>query len=71
MKKIVHENYEELIPEDNYIADIEESFVCEGLCAKHIDESQYKDVTDDEAIEIMKKIQEDEEEPINEIGDDD
>ena len=56
MKKIVYEKYEELIPEDNYIADIEETFVCEGLCAKYIDESLYKDVSDEKAIEIMEKI---------------
>lgn len=62
MKKIIYEKYEELIPEDNYISDIEETFVCEGLCAKHIDESQYKDVSDDKAIEIMEKINKEENE---------
>lgn len=56
MTKIKHRNHEELIPADIYISDIEETFVCKGLSAKEIDETQYKDITEEEAIEILEKI---------------
>lgn len=55
MIKIQYEHYEELLPAENYIADINEENVFEKLCAKHIDELQYKDVTDEEAEMIMNK----------------
>ena len=61
MTKIKHRNHEELIPADIYISDIEETFVCKGLSAKIIDETQYKDITEEEAIEIMSKLDEEEE----------
>ena len=61
MTKIKHRNHEELIPADIYISDIEETFVCKGLSAKEIDETQYKDITEEKAIEIMSKLDEEEE----------
>ena len=61
MTKIKHRNHEELLPADIYISDIEETFVCKGLSAKEIDETQYKDITEEEAIEIMSKLDEEEE----------
>lgn len=56
MVKIQYEHYEELLPAENYLADIEETCVFEKLCAKHIDETQYKDITDEEAEIIKNKI---------------
>ena len=56
MTKIKHEKHEELIPTDKYISDLDETFVCEGLSAKTIDETQYKDVTEEEAQKIIEKI---------------
>lgn len=56
MQKIIYEHYEELIPENHYITDLEESGIFERLCAKHIDESQYKDITDEEAKAIIEKL---------------
>lgn len=56
MTKIKHRNHEELIPADVYISDIEETFVCKGLSAKEIDETQYKDITEEEAQKILEKI---------------
>lgn len=56
MQKIIYEHYEELIPKNHYITDLEESGVFERLCAKHIDETQYKDITDEEAEAIIEKI---------------
>ncbi len=56
MQKIIYEKHEELIPADKYITDIDETFVCEGLSVKHIDENMYKDITDEEAEAIMEKI---------------
>jgi len=56
MVKMKFQNHEELIPADKYISDIEETFVCEGLSAKEIDETQYKDITEFEAIQIMSKL---------------
>lgn len=55
MQKIIHEYFEELIPEYTYIIDINENELYMGLCAKHIDESQYKDITDEEAEAILNK----------------
>ena len=56
MQKLINGKHEELIPANKYICDIEETFVCEGLSAKHIDENMYKDITDEEAEAIMEKI---------------
>ena len=56
MQKIIYEKHEELIPANNYLTDLEETFVCKGLSAKHIDENMYKDITDEEAEAIMEKI---------------
>lgn len=62
MQKIFYEHYEELIPENHYITDLEESGIFERLCAKHIDESQYKDITDEEAEIIIEKLNKEENE---------
>lgn len=55
MVKIQYEHYQELLPAENYIADIEEENVFEKLCAKYIDETQYKDISDEKAEEIINK----------------
>lgn len=55
MTKMVYEHHEELIPDDKYISDLDETFVCEGLSATHIDETQYKDISAEKAQEIINK----------------
>ena len=68
MKKVIYEKYEELQPRWKYISDLNETFVCEGLCATHIDETQYKDISSEKAEEILEKGNEEEPEII-ETGD--
>lgn len=60
MKVIYHEKYIELIPENNYIANLEETDVYKGICGKNINPDDYKDISDEKAEEIFKKQQEEE-----------
>ena len=55
MQKITYENHEELLPDNNYLTDLEESDAYTLICAKHIDETQYKDITDEEAERIINR----------------
>ena len=59
MEKIVVGFFEQLIPDNTYITDLEETFITKGIIANHIDESQYKDITDDEAEIILARFKED------------
>lgn len=69
MQKIVYEKHEELIPENTYLTDLEESDVYTLICAKHIDESLYKDITDEEAEIIIKRNTPEDEEINEEVED--
>ena len=57
MKLIQFENFQKLLPEKHFLSDIDETYICEEVCSKNIDTNLYKDVTDEEAEEIMKKIE--------------
>ena len=61
MEKIVVGFFEQLIPDNTYITDLEETFITKGIIANHIDESQYKDITDEEAEIILARIRGNEE----------
>ena len=65
MEKIVVGFFKQLIPDNTYITDLEETFITEGIIANHIDESQYKDITDEEAEIILARIRGNEEDSEN------
>lgn len=67
MSKKIHEHFEEILPKYTYITNLEETELYTGLCAKHLDETQFKDVTDEEAEEIRKRIEEVDENEENDI----
>lgn len=70
MQLIQHNGFQELKPRYKYIADINETSVFEGLCATEINIKEYKDISADKAEEILKKIEENEEDPNFEVEDD-
>lgn len=56
MKVVYHEKYIELIPAESYISDLAETEAYKGLCGKNINPDSYKDITDEEAEEIKKRL---------------
>ena len=62
MSVIYHNNYIEIVPENNYITDLDETAVFEGICGKNLNVDSYKDITDEEAEEILKRLEQDQKE---------
>lgn len=56
MKVITNEKFTELIPENKYITNIEETEICEGLCGKNINPADYKDISDEEAEKLLNRL---------------
>jgi hypothetical protein len=52
--------YLELIPENAYLTDLNETVFFERICGKNINPDDYKDISDEEAEEIFKKQEEEE-----------
>ena len=55
------EKFIELIPENKYITDLYERNVFEGICGKNINPNDYKDISDEEAEKLLKRLSEIEE----------
>lgn len=55
MQVIYYEHYVKIIPENHYITDLEESDIMEGVCG-NVDPANYKDITDEEAEEIRRRL---------------
>lgn len=58
MQLIQFNGYQELKPRWKYLTNKEETEVVEGLCATEIDTSEYKDISTEKAEEILKKLEE-------------
>lgn len=56
MKITKNEHFTELIPENKYITNIEETEICEGICGKNLNPADYKDITDEQAQEILNRL---------------
>lgn len=50
--------YLELIPKNTYLTDLEETDVYKRICGKNINPDDYKDITDEEAVIIIKRNEE-------------
>lgn len=55
MQVIDYGDYIEIIPENTYLTDLDETDLFEGICGK-INPANYKDITDEEAEEIRKRL---------------
>lgn len=56
MKIVNHEKFTELIPENKYITNIEETDVMEGICGKNLNPADYKDISDEEAEKLLNRL---------------
>jgi len=66
MQVINYGDYIEIIPENTYLTDLEETELFEGICGK-VNPADYKDISDEKAEEIFKK-QEEENQDIDNQG---
>ena len=60
MELIQYEHYMELRPAGNWLSDLDETFAVRALCAKFIDPSHYKDISDEKAAEILARQEQEE-----------
>jgi len=54
MQVINYGDYIEIIPENTYLTDLEETELFEGICGK-VNPANYKDITDEKAEIIIKR----------------
>jgi hypothetical protein len=68
MKILKNEHFTELIPENKYITNIEETEIMEGICGKDLNPADYKDITDEQAQEILNRLSKQYESEVNNDG---
>lgn len=68
MKILKNEHFTELIPENKYITNIEETEICEGICGKNLNPADYKDITGEQAQEILNRLSKEYESEVNDNG---
>lgn len=56
MKITKNEHFTEILPENKYLTNKEETEVFVGICGKELNPENYKDISDEMAQEILNRL---------------